>query len=427
MTKTVKVFQIGVGDFGRHSFEYFVDMTLHHESIEVKLEAVCEPDIDKRESVEKYSEIHSIEIKTFKESDKLFEYADALNDDDVEILIYDAGPSELHSEHIYKSMRHNFFHLTEKPPSTNRGQHIREKKLSEEKDVMWKVDFIERENPVIIKALEIFETEKLENLRIFRENSIGVKKILNPVERLGVKGGDILDKMIHEVYTLDFIETQNEELDYQMIDTSCKYYMPKKENSDKFLAIDNGYTSEVNYNTATAQTQCKLEFGDIDVQLHSSWIGLSDKAQYAASNIKKKTGYKPVKKTFNQRNNSKAFLDEEARFFIAEGSRNIVGDMLNKRIFDLDTGEELTVPELGHDQLYRVLEKAIVNAYGKNDRLVSEKETDIFMNLIFDIKESVADVDNDFEYLDRSRERLKELIVFDSKILENEESETLAG
>ncbi|MFB6207825.1 MAG: Gfo/Idh/MocA family protein [Candidatus Nanohaloarchaea archaeon] len=420
----LKVYQIGLGSFGRYGFEKLVELQNHFDRVDVELVGVCDPDLERLERAEKFGEKNDVEFETFRRPEKMYEHAESSNGN---IMVYDAGPTETHPRFIKESLRHGFFHLAEKPPSLEREQHISEKQLAKQNNVMWKVDFIERENPVVQKTTELLKHESIDSIEVFRESSVGVQKLIDPVSRSGVKGGDVLDKMIHEIYTLDFLEAAWGEFELELDDVETSYFMPRGFDTEKMMSVEGGPRKKIDEKTATAQTSAMFHSGETEIRLNSSWVGLSERARIKSARIKQVFGDSLLEEGY-QSLDEKAFLYEECRFFVVKGSRNLVGDMLHENLYDLDAGEKIEVPGLLHDQLYRVIEKAVLNAAGKKSDTISEKEVDVFMNSIFDVKETAADSAGGFyDELDSARERLRDLVVEDNKILEPEESETIAG
>ncbi|MFB6292298.1 MAG: Gfo/Idh/MocA family protein [Candidatus Nanohaloarchaea archaeon] len=420
----VKVYQIGVGDFGRYGFEKLVEMHNHLEAVDVELKGVCDTDFEKRDRAKKFAEANGIDVETFSDVDGMY---DAAAKEEGTVMIYDAGPTETHAEHVYESLRYGFFHLAEKPPSMTRDEHIEERKLAEEKDVVWKVDFIERESPVVRKTLELLEGKEIDSIEVFRESTAGIQKMLQPVERAGVKGGDVLDKMIHEIYVLDFLDAAEAGDRFEFVSADCRFFMPKGIGSEKMMDIYGGYTESLDETVATAETKGYFESGDTDVRLHSGWLGLSKEARRAAEHVREKTGHTVLDMVFRAAGDS-AFSSEEARFFIVKGERNLLGDMLNKKLFDLDTGEEIETPDLLHDQLYRVIEKTVKRAAGRDVEAISGDEIDTFMNAIFDVRDAAVENAGDFlESLEKAEYRVKQKVVQDAKILEDKEPGSIAG
>ena len=406
--------QIGLGSFGRHGFEKFIEMEKHYNEVDVEILGVCDSDFERLEMAEKFAGSQDLDIDTFTSTEKAYQEAEKENSEDCKILIYDAGPTELHAEHIFRSLRNGFFHLAEKPPSMTREDHIREKKLMLDNDVRFTVDFIERESPVVKKALELTEGREIESIEVFRESSIGIQKLLQPVERMGVKGGAVLDKMSHEAYVMDFVDAE------EVKDVEKEFYMPFDVGSDSLMDIRSGKSAEANELTASGMCTAKIS-GECDIILHSSWLGTSERSRVLGEELKDLTGLNPVDSDFKVLG-EKGFLNEESRFFVLKGERDLFGDMLHNRLFDLESNEEIELEDALHDQLYRVLEASVRCAAGLENNALSEEEIDQFMNLIFDISEYVEDV-GEFEALKASNLRVKDRIldnVFEAEGLKEE-------
>lgn len=414
----VKVYQIGVGSFGKYGFEKLVDMHNHLQEVDVELVGVCDKDFERLEDAESFAEANDIEIETFRDTDEMYDHA---AQQDERVLVYDASNSATHATHIYESLQRNFFHIAERPPSLSREQHIQEKKLAEEQDIMWKVDFIERESPVVQKAIELVEGKKIDNLKAFRESTAGVQKSLDPAKFSGVEGGDILDKMINEVYLLDLLEASGNDSELEVEDVNS-FFMPKSTDSDSMMSLKGSKTREID-EAATARTRARVSAGDSDLELYSSWLGICNNAR----DIKKQYSLDLFRKDYRKAG-AKAFSDEECRFFVVEGEVNLVGDLLHGRLYDVDSGEEIDVPDLLHDQLYRVLKKSVLNAAGERSDPVSERETEEFMELLFDIRdEAVSGAGDYFDELDKAQRIMRQKVVEDKKILDAEKSSTIAG
>ncbi len=419
--ETVKVYQIGVGSFGRYGFEKLVEMHNHLEEVDVELRGLCDIDFEKLEAAEKFAEAHGIEIETFRSEDEMYR---AASGEDGKVMVYDAGPPDEHAGNVFRSLEHGFFHLAEKPPSLNRDEHIEEKRLARERDVFWKVDFIERESPVVKKTTELLEGKGIDRIEIFRESSVGVQKVLDPVNRSGVKGGDILDKMIHEVYVLDLLEAAGHEPALELEYAHSEFLMPRAVVSDSLMTVYGGRTDSMNGDVATAMTSASFSSGEVDVVLRSSWLGASDVAEQKAGYIQERTGHQVIDSEYRGVSDQ-VFLDQDSRFFTVEGERNLAGDMLHNKLFDLDTGEEIEVPDLLHDQLYRVIEKAVRKAAGQQVEDIGDKEVDVFMNAVFDVRDAALQEKEFFEELERGKERMRGMILEEEKILEDQETESV--
>lgn len=413
--KSLKIYQIGLEGIGRYGFEKFVELHNYFKKVDVELVGVCERDGEKLDAAKKFASANGIGIERFRKPAELYDHASKHEN----VLVYDAGPAELRAQNIYESMRHGFFHLAERPPSLEREQHMKEKALARQNSAMWMADFIERESPVVKMTAEILEDEKIDRIQVFRESSVGVQKLLDPVSQANVKGGDILDNMTHEVYVLDFLEDGLE-----LEDAETEYFMPKDFESEKFLGVDGSPVNGIDERTATARTRACFTSGATEVELNSSWIGLSDRAELEAKRIRDAVDAQVLEKEYRMIGEI-AFLDAEARFFVIEGSRTLAGDMLNNRLYDLESGEEIETPSLMHDQLYRVMENAVLASAGE-DRSIGDIEHE-FMDAVFDVKDAVVGDHDYFTELDRSREELRSLVVEDGKILEPRESDRIAG
>jgi len=69
----------------------------------------------------------------------------------------------------------------------------------------------------------------------------------------------------------------------------------------------------------------------------------------------------------------------------------------------------------------------VFHASGKDVEIISEKEIDIFMNAIFDIKDAIKYDRDYYSELEKAQEKIRSLIAEDRKLIEAEESEKIAG
>lgn len=175
------------------------------------------------------------------------------------------------------------------------------------------------------------------------------------------------------------------------------------------MTVNGAPTSDVT-EAATGQTQTSFQAGEVTVNLHSSWLGFSDESTEVIELIRKDLEHELGVEEYMEAGSS-AFLNQETRFFVVKGSRKLVGDMLKKKLFDLETGEELEVADLMHDQLYRVLEKAVLDAAEKRDTEFTERETREFMNAIFDAREEAIQGEELFKELETSTNKIRQMIV----------------
>ena len=400
---TVHVFQIGCRDIGRLGFEKLLEFEDYF-SVDVVFEGVHCKDFEAEERAEKFAETLGKDIEVFDGIDDLYSKAEEV---DGEVLIYDAGPPQLHSRNIAESLSMGFHHLTEKPPSVTRDEHIAEKKLAANSNVNYKVDFIERENPVVKKMKEVLEGEEIDSIEVFRESAFGVQKVLNPVDFSHVKGGAVLDKMSNEVFVLDFVD----ELEFES--AKIDYLMPKNLDGEKLLDTDGSYSRKVGENTAVGKCMGRFS-GDADVKLYASWFGPSREARDWSEKVEEEFG-EPLVRERTSALEGKSFHDDECRFFAVEGSRNIVGDLLNQKVYDLDSGEEIETPVYPRDQLYRVLERSVLDASGLEVEEIDEEEIDEFMNALFDVREAEKKADP-FEAVDEASEKIKSMILSDKDL-----------
>jgi predicted dehydrogenase len=390
----VKVFQVGLGSFGKYGLEKFVDMEEDLEEVDVRFEGLCDVDPEKREKAGEFKS-HEEDFDIFGDLDRMYEAAEASDGENVKVLIYDAGPSELHAEHIEKSLRKNFFHLAEKPPSMTREEHLEEKKMMLDRDVRFTVDFVERESPVVKKAQEILDGEEIDSIKVFRESSAGIDKLIED-ERKGVEGGPVLDKMVHEAYILDLMDAEME-----VQEVRKNYFLPFNREYSNFMDIFLEETNGIDEDTIPGI--CNAEMSRIE--LHASWVGASEEAEKQAQIIEEKTGHNPIEKGKVEKGGEK-LLEEESRFFIIEGDRKLFGDMLEQKLFDLGTGRRIQKEEEEHDQLYRVLKSSVKAAAGLENHELTEKQIESFMNAVFDISEHIGEYDEE-EMVERSRRRIE--------------------
>lgn len=411
---TVHVFQIGCRDIGRIGFEQFLDLETYF-PLEVEFEGVYCKDFDAEDRAMKYAESQKKDVEFFNDIKELYSVAE---DKKGSVLIYDAGPPHLHSRNIARSLEHGFHHLVEKPPSVTREEHIAERKLAANSPINYKVDFIERENPVVKKAVDIVDADDIENIEVFRESSFGVQKILQPVDFAHVKGGAVLDKMSNDIFILDLIGNKIE-----FEDAKIDYLMPKELGGEKILNSDGSGARKITEKTAVGKCKGVFSSGDINMELNASWLGLSDEARVWNRKISEKFAEEIVRSEHREID-GKGFQNEECRFFVIEGEKKLLCDLRSEKIYDLEKEETIEVPELPRDQLYRVLEKAVLDAAELEKYKINEDEVDDFMNCLFDVQDQCSgDV---FEEVDRSTERIRSLMSSDKKISDKIEAEGVA-
>jgi len=415
---TVHIFQIGCKNLGRLGFEKFVDKEKFFPE-DIVFEGVCEKDFERKERAEKFTTASGIEIEFYSSVDDLYSAAE---DVEGEVLIYDAGPVKRHSKHIQRSLSNGFYHLSEKPPSLSRKEHINERKLAAKHDVHYKVDFIERENPVVKKMLEILDDEEIVRLKVFRQSSAGVQRLLQPVQQAHVNDGCTLDEIIHDVYIMDLASSNKLRIE----NVGDVVFMPRKVDSENFLRIDGSSSNEITEDNSLARVSAEGSLGDIDVELHGSWIGVTDKTGFYDQKIVEMFDDKLIRSEYREVD-GESFLDQEAKFVVIEGSRKLVFDLLNQEIYDLEHGKTLKVDVYPRNQLYRVLERTVVDASGEDVEGVSEAEVDGFMSALFDIQELASGKDVEvFDALDKASNLISGMMVSDKDEIDKDVMEGVA-
>ena len=406
---SLKIFHIGLEGYGRLGFEHLIEIARHGPA-DAEVLGVCSRDSEELETAEKFAAAHEIELQTFKDVNEMYNTA---SEEEDRVFVYDASSSgsrstSTHSDNLYRSLQHGFYHLAERPPSLNRDQHLKERKLSEESDVTWKVDFIERENPVVKKAVQVLRGEHIESIKTFRFSSEAVEAAMMPERRRKLRGGTVLNQAINEVYVLDFLKAAEGTSSLNLNSAEAEHFTPFSRGSEKILSIDGGYVEELNQEAAEADFSAKYSSGGVEIELNSGILGMSEKALVQASKLKEDIGHDFKHRDFIE-SEEEAFIDERAAFLVVEGSRRLAGDLIEGKLFDLETGEEVETDYMLHTPLYRVVEDAVKEAAGEQ-RNSLEIETDKFMNALYDAREDIEAGDY-MEELKKSNERLESMIV----------------
>ncbi|MFB6158167.1 MAG: hypothetical protein ABEJ95_00730 [Candidatus Nanohalobium sp.] len=411
----VHIFQTGCRDVGRKGFEYFLDFEEFFPA-DVSFEGVHCRDFDVEERVERFAECLGRDIEVFDRLDDLYSAAEEV---DGTVLIYDAGPPHLHSRNISESLTHGFHHLTEKPPSVTRDEHVSERKLAASSPVSYKVDSLERENPVVMKTRELLEDETVEQVEVFSESSFGVQKVLQPVRFSHVRGGCVLDRLSSCIYVMDFLESE----EFSFTEADIEYLVPKNLGGERLLETDGSSSRSVSDCSAVGKCKGVFSSGETCVDMYGSWMGLSERAGLLSSRVNELFGSDLFRAGYRELG-GKGFRDVECRFFRIEGSRTLIGDLMNNRLYDMEDREELSTPSLLRGQLYRVLEKSVLEAAGVESREVDAEEVERFMDGLFDIQESGYSGDV-FEAVDDASERIRSF-VDDKKISDSPDNSGVA-
>jgi predicted dehydrogenase len=384
--------------------------------VDVVFEGVFCKDPGAAERAERFADSLDKDVEFFDGWRELYSAAEEVEGD---VLVYDAGPVQLHSRNIMESLERGFHHLAERPPSVTREKHLSERKLASNTSVTFKVDFIERESPVVKKAERVLEEEDIEKIEVFRESSFGVQKVLDRVDFAHIRGGCVLDKLSNDIYILDFLgnglEFENAEI---------TLLMPEKLGSGKVLRTDGSASVEIGDDTAIGKCKGVFSSGDAEVEMYASWLGVGEKAREWSQEIDDAFG-EEILEMRHAEVSGKGFRSQEARFFTVKGSRNLLGDLINRRLYDLDSGEKLDLPEFPRDQLYRVLERAVLDAAGIDVKAVEEEEIDVFMNSLFDLQEAEKDFELD-DAVENATRRIRSLMLPNKKFQDESRVEGIA-
>lgn len=391
MTK-ILIYQIGYGQWGAIAFEKFLE--LKNEISEMEIGGVCDIKTERRVAAEDFAKEIGLKIKSFALSFDMYRDAIERQKQGSIILIYDAGPSELLAAHLIKSMEHGFFHVAEKPPYTNRKEKKEIDLLVKKQGGRWTVDLIEDESPVVKTALEYAKADKIKIKRMeaYRYNSMALKKLALEEHRLGVTGGDLLDKMLHEAYLSRFLDGYN---GFSLKKAKYDYLMISSLEKPEIIDVHGKVLEKEEAATAQSSVEgiFKSKTAKIPFFLGSGWLGVPEYVRKKISRMEKQIGTNLI---FSQEASAggNKFCDEELRLFIIEGFMRkrkvaLCGDMKHKRLFLKEGGKwkrlDLMNPE--SDQLYRVLKNAVLTAQGKEGFGITRKEVDFIMDITLGARE----------------------------------------
>ncbi len=368
------VYQIGCGKFGSVFFERIFEVARDFGEAEIHVSGVAEINRKRREKAQEIARKFGREIKTFSHTFHLYKHAEEFKKEG-KIVIYDASPSHMHFSHIVKSLEHGFYHLAEKPPYMSRKEMKVLKGMN--KKYLWSCDLIEFENPAVITVANFMKANDFapEKVCIYRFNSIGKRKISEPEHRVGVTGGCLFDKTVHEAYAFEILGVKSFKI------SSVEAEFMKFNNS--YLSIFGEKQKEIDKNTAFSQVLVKGVFSsrdcEIPFELGSGWVGIPEN----------------VRKFLNENFREllpKIVVNDELRIFIAEsGDRTLVADMKNFRVHLKERSriEELPLITLEKDQIYRIFTKFCNHVLGKNAFPVKHEHIEMIMNFIFETRDFV--------------------------------------
>jgi hypothetical protein len=261
-------------------------------------------------------------------------------------------------------MNRGFYHFSEKPATLTREQHIKAKRIAENNNTFWMVNFSEMQNPVVKKAVYLLQNKNIESIEVFRENKAGILKLVDPISRLGIQGGDVLDKMYHELFVFAFLKAAGKQIDFKL-----QHVCNKCLTLDEINADNTGGTiladkiDGTNILDAVTQTTAIFDNNDVEVRLHSSWSGLSKRCRKILDEYEPKLD-QPISTSGLKQGEDFHFYDEEARFFIVKGEKKLLGDLFHNHLYDLDKNKRIDIPNPESDTLYRSIKRAVMRAAG---------------------------------------------------------------
>jgi hypothetical protein len=386
----IKVYQIGLGNFGQNGFKKLINIHNRLAAVDVEFVGFAEPDLKKGVVAQKFAAAKGVKLDHFESTPALYQSASKQKE---RVLIYDSGPSENHANNICTSMRLGLYHLAEKPSSLNREQYIKTKNIERNSNVFYMINFIEMESPVVKRAIQLLQNKSIDHIKTFRENSIGVLRFVQPMEREGVQGGNVLDKMWHELFILGFLKASGKKSDLELQQVYNHHLDLGRTSSGSIETKPYNEKQVLTAPTSAAVTQTKAIFcsDSVNIQLHSSWGGLSNDCRKVLNKYESALGHK-ISVSDRKRVGNYNFNDEEARFFIVRGEKNLLGDLLHNHLYDLNKNTIIDIQPSFDDKLHRILKKAILRAVGKSETdIIDKKEIDHFINALFDIKQAVED------------------------------------
>ena len=391
---SLKVLQIGYRGIGRKGLKALQKLE-NSEEVELEVVGLCENDFEKLEEAKKEHRESGIEF--FSDTETAYSEMDGFEDP---VMIYDSGKVDNRSDNLFRSVEHGFYHLTEKPPALERDQHLSQASLE---SAMWKIDYLEQENPVIEKTKQLIENREIDSLEVFRVSSSGIQKYLAPVKFSDLKGGSLMNQLLHEKYVLNILENSSNQirLDEYDLEAGFQPYFNKK----KLQTVYNNPTTKVGSETATARLTISMD-KDPELKLHTCWLGSSEKLKDRVDELEDDLDHEIISSEPRELK-EEVYLDQTARFFVLRGEKNLLGDLLNRKLFDLNKNQEIDLPEHETSELYRSMKKAAEDALNKN--LNGSVKGKTFLDFVFDVKEDL-DGGSYLEEYNRSMELLERKI-----------------
>lgn len=397
----VFVYQIGCGKFGSIFLERIFEVAKNFKEAKIEVKGVADIKKESREKAKTIAQKFGKNIEVFSCASEMYKKASELKNKG-EIIIYDASPTPLHFLHIYESLMHDFYHFAEKPPYMNE----QEKKILDElnKSYFWSCDLIEIENPTVVTALEYVKNHNLKiyEIKCFRFNSIGIKKLIDPSHRIGVEGGCLLDKAIHEVYIAKFAEICGYDIKEWKIEEVDGIYTISSLHP-KFVNIYGDEQEDLHKDSALAQATIKGVLDKINFEISCGWYGVSEEIKkFLHENYRNIFSKVLVSKITNF--NNKKIIDEELRLFILKAKNStkdieLIGDMKNFQLFlkEEDKISKLPLLSLEHDQIYRIFKKFVEHCLGISEFPIKKEYIDFIMELIFQARKLVYEKNKDLD------------------------------
>jgi len=418
--KKVFVYQMGCGKFGSIFLERIFEIAKNFEKAQIEVKGVADVKKECREKAKNIAEKFGKSIEVFAHTFEMYKKASELKNKG-KVIIYDASPSQLHFSHIYKSLIHDFYHFSEKPPYMSEY----EKNILDElnKSFLWSCDVIEIENPIVVTVLDYVKNHNLEiyEMKGFRFNSTGIKKLIDPFHRIGVEGGCLLDEAVHEVYLAKFAEVCGYNIKKWKINEANGIYDISSLHKPKFLSICGKQGEEIHKDTALAQATIKGLLDKINFEISCGWYGVAeDIKEFLHKNYRNIFSNVLVSKFLNLSN--KRIVDEELRLFILKArnkTKNIelIGDMKNFQLFLKEESEinKLFLLPLERDQMYRIFKKFVEHCLGISEFPIKKEYMDFIMVVIFYARKLIYEKNKNFDknqILNRTLKILKNKKVF---------------
>jgi len=191
-----------------------------------------------------------------------------------EFLVYDATSSHSHQQNLIDICQTfpRALYLGEKPIFTRRTQLAALELFGP--SVL--CDFVESQNEATLKLLELQrEGLRIDRLRFWRLNSIGLVKLFDRQKRVGVTGGALLDKGVHDLALASVLLRNDSEGNASAtVEEATNFAMlPRPASTGNGARVSTNGTSL----GEAAAGYAKLRWGgscDVDSEFRYSWVGV---------------------------------------------------------------------------------------------------------------------------------------------------------